>query len=96
MISVKVQTILDLKRILGKREVELLVPEGSTVEDLIQNMTIRWGEALSSRLFEPGTHRLFSHIQIMVNGRAMGFLNGMDTALHDGDEVLLLPPAAGG
>ena len=96
MISVKVQTILDLKRILGKREVELLVLEGSTVEDLLQNMTIRWGEELSSRLFEPGTNRLFSHIQIMVNGRAMGFLNGMDTALHDGDEVLLLPPAAGG
>ena len=96
MISVKVQTILDLKRILGKREVELLVPKGSTVEDLLQNMTIRWGEELSSRLFEPRTNRLFSHIQIMVNGRAMGFLNGMDTALHDGDEVLLLPPAAGG
>ena len=88
--------MLDLKRIPGKREIELLVTEGSTVEDLIQNMTIRWGEALSSRLFEPGTHKLFSHIQIMVNGRAMGFLNGMDTALHDGDEVLLLPPAAGG
>ena len=96
MISVKVQTILDLKRILGKREVELLMPKGSTVADLLRNMTERWGEELSSRLFEPGTLRLFSHIQIMVNGRAMGFLNGMDTALHDGDEVLLLPPAAGG
>jgi len=96
LISIKVQTILDLKRILGKREVELLVPEGSTVEDLLQNMTMKWGEELSSRLFEPETHRLFSHIQVMVNGRAMGFLNGIDTALHDGDEVLLLPPAAGG
>ena len=72
------------------------MPKGSTVADLLRNMTERWGEELSSRLFEPETHRLFSHIHIMVNGRAMGFLNGMDTALHDGDEVLLLPPAAGG
>ena len=96
MISVKVQTILDLKRILGKREVELLVPKGSTVEDLLRNMGERWGEELSSRLFEPGTHRLFSHIQIMVNGRAIGFLNRMETVLQDGDNVLILPPAAGG
>ena len=96
LISVKVQTILDLKRILGKREVELLVPEGSTVEDLLRKMTERWGEELSSRLFEPGTHRLFSHIQIMVNGRAMAFLKRMETVLQDGDDVLILPPAAGG
>ncbi len=96
MISVKVQTILDIKRILGKREVELLVPEKSTVEDLLRNMVERWGDELSSRLFEPGTHSLFSHIQIMVNGRAIGFLNRMETVLQDGDEVLLLPPAAGG
>jgi hypothetical protein len=59
LISVKVQTILDLKRIVGKREVELLVPIGSTVADLLRNMTERWGEALSSRLFEPETHRDF-------------------------------------
>jgi len=96
LISVKVQTILDIKRILGKREVELLVPEKSTVEDLLRNMVERWGDELSSRLFEPGTRRLFSHIQIMVNGRAIGFLNRMETVLQDGDEVLLLPPAAGG
>ena len=72
------------------------MPKGSTVEDLLRNMGERWGEALSSRLFEPGTHRLFSHIQIMVNGRAIGFLNRMETVLQDGDNVLILPPAAGG
>jgi len=96
LISVKVQTILDLKRIVGKREVEFLVPNGSTVADLLRNMAERWGEELSSRLFEPGTHRLFSHIQIMVNGRAMAFLKGIETVLQDGDDVLILPPAAGG
>lgn len=96
LISVTVQTILDLKRILGKREVELFVPKGSTVEDLLRNMAERWGEELSSRLFEPGTHRLFSHIQIMVNGRAIAFLNGIGTELADGDGVLILPPVAGG
>ena len=96
LISVTVQTILDLKRILGKREVELFVPKGSTVEDLLRNMAERWGEELSSRLFEPGTHRPFSYIQIMVNGRAIAFLNGIGTELVDGDGVLILPPVAGG
>ena len=96
LISVKVQTILDLKKVLGKRELEFLVPERSTVTDLLRKMVERWGEELSSRLFEPGSHRLFAHIQIMVNGRAMAFLKGMETVLQDGDDVLILPPVAGG
>lgn len=96
LISITVQTILDLKRILGKREIGLVVPEGSTVQDLLAHMVGKWGQALSSYLFEPETGRLFSHIQIMVNGRSIGFLNGMETVLREHDDVLILPPAAGG
>ena len=31
-----------------------------------------------------------------ANGQSVRFLDGLDTVLHDGDEVLLLAPAAGG
>lgn len=96
LISVTVQTILDLKRILGQRKMALVVPEGSTVHNLLAHMIEKWGQTLSSSLFEPETGRLFSYIQIMVNGRSIGFLNGMETVLEDHDEVLILPPAAGG
>jgi molybdopterin synthase subunit MoaD len=33
---------------------------------------------------------------ILVNGRAVEWLNGLDTRLKNGDEVVFIPPAAGG
>lgn len=35
-------------------------------------------------------------VRVMVNGRQAEFLEGPNTVLHEGDEILLLPPAAGG
>jgi molybdopterin converting factor small subunit len=32
----------------------------------------------------------------MVNGRDITFLNGLKTILKDGDEILIIPPVAGG
>jgi molybdopterin converting factor small subunit len=32
----------------------------------------------------------------MVNGQSIGFLNGMETALQEGDEFLMVPLVAGG
>jgi molybdopterin converting factor small subunit len=35
-------------------------------------------------------------LAILVNGRNIALLDGVKTALWDGDEVVLLPPTAGG
>lgn len=96
MIKVKVHTILGLKKIIGQRELELSIPEESNVGDLLSHMVKSWGKELSSYLFEPGGNHLFSHIRLMVNGRDIGFLNGMDTVLGDRDEISILPPVSGG
>ena len=96
MINVKISTILTLKEILGRRELELSVPKGSTVGALLALMIETWGEELSSFLFEPESGQLRPHIRLMVNGRDVGFLNGMETVLREEDEILILPPVAGG
>jgi len=96
LISVKVHTIFELKKILGHREIDIAVPHGSNINGLLDNMVKKWGETLSSSLFDSEMGGLFSHIQIMVNGRSISFLNGMETVLEDHDDVLILPPAGGG
>ena len=96
MIKVKVHTILGLKKIIGQREIEVSIPEESSVEALLSRMVKTWGEELSVYLFEPESTRLLSHIRLMVNGQDIGFLKGMETLLGDGDEVLILPPVSGG
>jgi len=96
VIRIKIYTILALKEVLGKREFEVSLPEGSTVKDLISWMINKWGEKLSPHLFFPGSDRLLPHIRLMVNGRDIGFLNGIGTVLQEGDEFLMLPLVAGG
>ena len=96
MIKIKVHTILGLKEAIGEREVEVSVPEGSTLQGLLIQMVKSWGKKLSSRLFEPGTGSLLPHIRLMVNGRDVAFLNNMETVLQEGDEVLIFPPVSGG
>lgn len=96
MITVKVRTILDLKKIIGSGEVVLSVPEQSTLEELLATMTKRWGDELASRLFEPKSTSVLPYIRLMVNGRDIAFLNRMETVLENGDKVLILPPVSGG
>ncbi len=94
--KVKVQTILSFKSILGAGEVEIDLAEGATIRRLLVRLVEIWGDALSPHLFKPGTEDIFPHIVLMVNGRTIQFLKGMETELHEGDIVLLFPPVAGG
>ena len=96
MITVKVRTILAIKKILGKGEIELSVPEKSTLQELVTTLVNRSGDELASLLLEPETRNVLPHIRLMVNGRDIAFLDGMETALQSGDEVLILPPVSGG
>lgn len=96
MITVKVRTILTIAKILGRGEVELSVPEGSTLKELIAALVNRWGEDLASSLLEAKTQNVLPYIRLMVNGRDIAFLNKMETVLQNGDEILILPPVSGG
>ena len=96
MISVKVRTILTIKKILGKGEIEVPVPENTTLQELVTMLGNRFGDELTSLLAGSENRNSLPYIRYMVNGRDIAFLNGMETALHSGDEVLILPPVSGG
>jgi hypothetical protein len=51
VIRVKIYTILALKEILGQREFEISIPEGSTIRDLIAWMIKTWGDKLPLTCF---------------------------------------------
>ena len=96
VIKVKIYTILTLKQILGQREFEVSIQEGSTVKTLLSWMIQKWGDRLSPHLFQPESDRVLPHIRLLVNGRDIQFLNGVETVLHDGDEFSILPILTGG
>lgn len=90
-----VRSILKLKEALGG-DIAIEVPGGTTVGGLLARMLEAWGEGLSPHLLDPETHLALPYVRIMVNGQTIRFLKGMETVLNEGDEVLLLPLAAGG
>ena len=96
LVTFKVKTIGAFKEIIGSKEIELSLKQGTTLKELLADITEKWGESLQSKLFEPGTTTLFPYIRLMVNGQDIAFLNRMETEIQEGDEVLILPPAYGG
>lgn len=67
---------------------------GGTVEELIDSLENNCPGIKARICDETGKPRRF--LNIYVNSEDILFLNGMDTALNDGDEVSIVPAVAGG
>lgn len=94
--KVMLHTILGIKDVVGQRLTEIEIPDGSTLEDFLKYVKERWGVELATRLFHPESVEVLPYVRVMVNGQSINFLEGMETPLKEGDEILILPPASGG
>jgi len=83
------------QEIMGTREIEMEVWEGSTVESLLAKLDIKFEGRLSKRLYNED-RSLSNRVRIFLNGRDIRFLGKNALALSDGDIILLLPVLAGG
>lgn len=67
--------------------------DGATVGEVLDSLYARYGE-LRNRIAEDGGLRRF--VNVYVQGEDIRFLDGLSTAVSDGDEVTILPAVAGG
>jgi len=67
---------------MGTGEIELAIPAGATVAELLELLTEKY----------PILRAYTRFISVAVNRAYVG----MQTELHDGDEVACLPPVGGG
>ncbi|GIW13854.1 MAG: MoaD family protein [Tepidiforma sp.] len=68
--------------------------DGSTLEALVANLESAYPGIRERMVDETGQIRRF--VNIYVNGDDVRFLDGLSTALKDGDEVSIVPAVAGG
>ncbi|MBW2029891.1 MAG: MoaD family protein [Deltaproteobacteria bacterium] len=94
-VKITVRSILSIKDVLGSREIEIRASGGCTLGQLLELMIEKWGEKLASKIFD-AEGQVLRHTRLIINGQDIAFLNGMETELKEGDEVLILPPVAGG
>jgi sulfur-carrier protein len=74
----------------GERQVEA---SGATVRELLEDLADRY-PALRLQLFEDGDIAPF--VNVYLRGEDVRTLDGSDTAVREGDTVILLPAMAGG
>lgn len=66
---------------------------GGTVQELLDNLGKKF-PGVAGRLFENGQVRRF--VNVYLNDEDIRYLNNLDTAVKDGDEVSIIPAVAGG
>ena len=74
----------------GARELDAA---GDTVGEVIDDLVERF-PSLRGQLFQNGG--LGSFVNVYVGGEDVRTLDGLDTAVHNGSSVILLPAMAGG
>lgn len=88
-IEVRIPTILRTYTD-GERAVEA---DGGTVSELIDHLENSYA-GIKDRLVDGDVSRRF--VNIYVNDEDIRFTGGLETALDDGDTVVILPAVAGG
>ena len=84
-----------LRSVVGRREVEILLPDGAPVRQLVSEIVAQY-PALGPEMIDKNGN-VQGHIHIFVNGRDITHLeNQIDTRLSSGDVISIFPPVGGG
>lgn len=73
---------------------EIEVDKCETVEELLKILCSRYGQTFEKKVFVQG--KLSSEVIILVNGRHIIHLDGINTKLSEKDEISIFPVVAGG
>lgn len=79
---------------IGTRELSLELADRSTVDDLLSIIVKQYPDLNNLVYDEEGVFR--EYLEVAVNKTDIIGLDGLETALNDGDTVLIMPPIGGG
>lgn len=77
----------------GSKTVEREVAEDATVGDVLAGLETDY-EGMAGNLLADGDLR--PQINVLLNGREVLHMDGVDTELSEGDTLSVFPPVAGG
>jgi molybdopterin converting factor small subunit len=74
---------------------DLVLEPNDTVRTVLRRLSDRFPQ-LQYALWDPESGELGEHIEVVVNGAILGVRHGLDSALKDGDRILLFGQYMGG
>jgi molybdopterin synthase sulfur carrier subunit len=93
--AITVKFLGALRHISGAGELALNIKGALSIKKLM-NEIVREMPALKPSLTHQQPEDLRSNALILVNGREISVLNGLETNLKDGDEIVFVPVVHGG
>ena len=84
LINVRIRTLGVFKELFGNKVLTIELKENATVRNVVQKLA---GSEIND---------IRSNALILVNGKEISVLNGLETIVSDGDEIVLLPVSHGG
>jgi molybdopterin converting factor small subunit len=94
--KVKVQYLGFIKNLIKRSEDEFELEEGASLAELLNKISSIYGKDFQKEVYEPGLKDVKMGFVITVNGVLMGQLQGVDTQLNSGDNVILMSLMSGG
>ena len=91
--KVKVRYYVTLHFLANAPEEELHIKDCETLESLVRVVASKYGKDAYSYLFIRG--KVNPLISLLVNGINAKQLDGLETTLHEGDIVDIIPPVGG-
>jgi molybdopterin synthase sulfur carrier subunit len=84
-----------LRDVVGKKTVELQLPDSLTVGQLVAEVVTQFPE-LRDKLYQE-ENILYGHVHVFVNGRDARFLpETYDTVISENDKIDIFPAVGGG
>jgi molybdopterin synthase sulfur carrier subunit len=96
VIHVKVRLLGVLRGLSGKGWVPVESWEPTTIIKVIQKLTETFPPEFKRVLMDPELEDPRPNALILVNGREISVLRGLETEVNDGDEIVLVPISHGG
>lgn len=96
MVSVVVRMMGTLRAASGRLEASVDLPEGGDVSNVLQTLVEKFDESFKDVLLDPVIQSPSANALIILNGVEINNLQGLNTKLKDGDELILLPITHGG
>lgn len=94
--KVKIQYLGFIKNLIKRSEDALELEEGASLSDVMNKIAGLYGKPFMKEVYEPGLKDVKMGFVVTVNGILVGQLQGMDTRLNDGDNVILMSLMSGG
>jgi len=92
--KIKVKFFALIRELAGTKEIEIECREGMKISDLLRELTNTLPDKFREYVFEGS--EVSKSLIILVNGKGISEMKGLETELKDSDEIALLPPVSGG